>query len=133
MKTSTLIFGMVIAIISTLTIGTAHAQDEPAVKVVPGHEKNTIKVIYAYNTAESVDVKFVTDKGLFEKDNINGKDFKGGFIKKYNLESLKQSTFWVEVDSKELSVVFKMIPSKDGKWTAQLEKTTYNHIALAKR
>lgn len=133
MKTRTLIFGMVIAVISTLTISTARAQDQPAVKVVPGLEKNTIKVIYAYNAAESVDVKFLTSDGLFEQDNIKGKDFKGGFIKKYNLESLKRSTFWVEVDSQELSVVFKMIPAKDGKWTAQLEKTTYNHIALAKR
>lgn len=133
MKTRTLIFGMVIAVISTLTISTARAQDQPAVKVVPGLEKNTIKVIYAYNTAESVDVKFLTGDGLFEQDNINGKNFEGGFIKKYNLESLKGGTFWIQVDSPELSVTFKMIPSSKGKWTAQLEKTTYNHTALAKR
>ncbi|MBC7885789.1 MAG: hypothetical protein H7X99_09955 [Saprospiraceae bacterium] len=133
MKTKTLIFGMVIAIISTLTISTARAQSEPSVKVVHGHEKNSIKVIYGYDAEESVEVKFLTADGILETDIIKGEDFEGGFIKKYNLDILKGNIFWVEVDSEKLSVTFKMVPYKDGIWIAQLEKTTYNHPAVAKR
>jgi hypothetical protein len=133
MKTKSLIFGMVIAISAALSSSTAHAQDQPAIKVVPAMEQDYVKIIYGYNTVKSVTVKFLTNDGILKTDNIKGKNFEGGFIKKYNLESLKGSTFWVEIVSPEHAVTFKMIPYKQGKWTAQLEKSTHNYGALAKR
>jgi hypothetical protein len=133
MKTKTLQFGLVIAIIGTLTISSAQAQDEPAVKIVPGNELNTIKLIYGYESTKSVQVNFLTIDGLFEADKIDGRNFQTGFIKKYNVEALRGRIFWVQLDSPELSVIFKMTPSSNGKWATQLEQTIYNHTLLAKR
>lgn len=134
MKTKTIIFGVVIAIIASFTLNTSHAQtqEQPAVKVVPTTQHH-LKVIYAYNTNQSVEVRFLGADGLVKKDIIKGKDFDGGFMKNYNVEPMSGDTFWVEIQSPELFVTYKMIPSKAGKWTAQLEKTTYTYPTVASR
>jgi hypothetical protein len=132
MKTKTIILGVVVAVISSLTISNAKAQtQEPAVKIVPTLLPDVIKVIYGYDTKESVEVKFMNVDGIVKTDKINGKDFKGGFLKKYNVEKLRGSAFWVDVTSPELSVTFKMTTAKNGKWSAQLEKTTFNYPIVA--
>ncbi|MEO7989007.1 MAG: hypothetical protein ABI663_05660 [Chryseolinea sp.] len=135
MKTKTILFGVVIAIIASLTLSTAHAQtqEQPSVKVVPGTNLNTIKVIYGYSTDQSVEVKFFNADGLIEKDVIKGKSFVEGFIKPYNVALMNGNTFWIEVESPQLIVTYKMVASKTGKWTPQLETTTYNYSLFASR
>jgi hypothetical protein len=130
MKTKTIILGVVVAAISTFTISKAKAQ-EPAVKIVSTIDHDVIKVIYGYDTNEAVEVKFINAEGLLKTDKISGKDFKGGFLKKYNIEAMRGSAFQVEVESPELSVTYKMTTAKNGKWSAQLEKTTYNYPIVA--
>jgi hypothetical protein len=132
MKTKTIIFGVVIAAISSFTISKANAQaQEPAVKIVSSIDPDMIKVIYGYDTNEGVEVKFTNADGLLKTDKIRGKDFKGGFLKKYDVEKMRGNAFWVEVESSEVSVTYKMTEAKNGKWSAQLEKTTYNYPIVA--
>jgi hypothetical protein len=132
MKTKTIIFGVVIAVISTLTISKGNAQaQEPAVKIVSTIQPDVIKVIYGYDSRESVEVKFTNAEGLLTTDKISGKDFKGGFLKKYNVQAMSGNAFWIDVTSPELSVTFKMTTGKNGKWSAQLEKTTYFNPIVA--
>ncbi len=135
MKTKTIIFGVAIAIIATFTLSTSHAQtqEQPAVKVVPTNRQDQLKVIYAYNTNQSVEVRFLDSDRLVKKDIVKGKDFVGGFMKYYNVETMSGNAFWIEIESPELLVTYKMIPSKAGKWTAQLEKTTYTYPTVASR
>ncbi len=132
MKTKTIILGVVVAAISTFTISKAKAQaQEPAVKIVSTIDHDVIKVIYGYDTNEVVEVKFINADGIVKTDKINGKHFSGGFLKKYNVEKMQGGAFWVEVESPELSVTYKMTTAKNGKWSAQLEKTTYNYPIVA--
>ncbi len=132
MKTKTIILGVVVAAISTFTISNAKAQSqEPAVKIVSTIDQDVIKVIYGYDTNEAVEVKFINADGILKTDKINGNAFSGGFLKKYNVEKMQGSAFWVEVESPELSVTYKMTIAKNGKWSAQLEKTTYNYPIVA--
>ncbi len=131
MKTKTIILGVVVAAISSFTISKAKAQvQEPAVKIVSTTDHDLIKVIYGYDTNEAVEVKFITADGIVKTDKIYGKSFSGGFLKKYNVEKM-QGGFWVEVESPELTVTYKMTTAKNGKWSAQLEKTTYNYPIVA--
>jgi hypothetical protein len=132
MKTKTIILGVLVAMISTFTITNSQAQslDQPDVKVVPAAGPNVIKLIYGYN-AKEVNVKFLTTDQVFKTDRISGKDFSKGFMKKYDIQSMQDIVFWIEVTSPELSVTFKLVPSSSGRWTAQLEKSTYNYSTVA--
>jgi hypothetical protein len=135
MKTKTILFGVAIAIIASVTLSTAHAQtlEQPSVKVIPGSTLNTIRVIYGYSTDKAVEVTFFNNDGIIEKDVIKGKNFVDGFIKPYNVELMKGQAFWIEVESPQLTVTYKLVASKNGKWTPQLEKTTYNYSLFASR
>lgn len=133
MKTKAIICGVVVAAISTLVMSQAHAQvqDIPAVKIISTDQTDVIKVIYAYNTKSPVKVKFLNSEGVAYEERLSGRDVEKGFSKKYDVEKMKGDDLWVEVDGQEISAVFKMSPSKNGKWTAQLEKVTHNFPALA--
>jgi hypothetical protein len=135
MKTRTIVLGVVVAVISTLSVSRARAQgvEQPAVKVIPTGEKDVIKLIYGYDSQQSVDVKFMDANGIIGNDKIKGKSFEGGFSKKYKVTRESGDAFWVEVTSPELSVIYKMTAAANGKWAAQLEKTTYNYAVVASR
>jgi hypothetical protein len=131
MKTKKIIFGIVVAAISTLVINQARAQEQPAIKIVPAIEQNVIKVIYGYHSTKFVEVTFSNHEGVINIDRIGGETFTKGFMKKYNVEKMRGNIFWIQVQSPELSVTYKMTGAKNGKWLPQLEKTTYNHQIVA--
>jgi hypothetical protein len=133
MKTRILVAGVVVAAISAFTLTSAKAQSQPSVKVVPAMEKNTIKLIYGYDTNETVQVNFLDNDGLISSERIKGKNFDNGFVKKYKIQRNQYDAFWVEVKNDEMTVTYKVIAPKDGKWLAQLEKATYNYQAVASR
>jgi hypothetical protein len=132
MKTKIIIAGVIVAAVSVMTLRNAQAQDQqdPSVKIVPTIQKDVIKVIYAYNSAEAVNVKFSNREEVLKTDKISSKDFEGGFSKKYDVERMDNKPFWVEISSSTLSVTYRM-KSLNGKWSAQLEKTTYNNPIVA--
>lgn len=133
MKTKTLILGVVIAVVSALTVGHAKAQDGqlPAVKIIPTEDSDVIRLIYAYDSREPVTVAFLNEDGIFFEDKVQGENLATGFIKKYKLRPTPGHDIRVEVSSLELSVTYRLMVSKNGTWTAQLETTTYNYPVVA--
>ncbi len=132
MKTKIIIAGVIVAAISVMTLRNAQAQNqqEPFVKIIPTAQKDIIKVIFAYNSEEAVSVKFSNRDEVLKTDKVSPKDFEGGFSKKYNVEKMDDKPFWVEISNSALSVTYKM-KSQNGKWLAQLEKTTYTNPIVA--
>ena len=133
MKTKAIICGVVVAAISTFVMSKAHAQvqDIPAVKIISTDQTDIIKVIYAYSTNSPVTIKFLNSEGIAYEERLSGRDVEKGFSKKYDVEKMRGDDLWVEVDGQEISATFKMTSSKNGKWSAQLEKVTHNFPVLA--
>ncbi len=133
MKTKMLILGVVVAALSTIMVSRAQAQDNmlPAVKIIPTDLNDVVKVIYGYDTRMPVTVKFLGDEGVFFQDKIKGENLEKGFVKKYRLPREAGSDLRVEVSSSELSVIYKMEPTRNGKWVAQLEEITYHYPVVA--
>ncbi|MFN5169508.1 MAG: hypothetical protein ACK5DD_07775 [Cyclobacteriaceae bacterium] len=132
MKTKILIAGVMIAIASAVTINRAHAQSEPAVKVY-ATGSDEIKLIFAYNSPGSVDVKFMDGNNVIGRDRINGKTFEGGFTKKYSLLQNKHKNLRLEISSPEVSVTYQLSAGSDGRWKAQLEQSIVNYPLVASR
>lgn len=128
-----MIAGVLVAIVASLSVNQAAAQTAaPAVKVIPTSNKDVIKLIYGYD-AEQVDIKFSDASGIITSDRVKGKNFEGGFNKKYRVERNTNNDFWIEVSSADLAVTYRMTAGANGKWTAQLEKTTYNYPVVASK
>lgn len=132
MKTKTIIFGIMIAAISSISITTKAQLNQPEIRIVPVNDPNAIKVIYGYDNKEAVEITFTeADNRTILTDKINGDNIKGGFQRKYIMRKLEVNEFWVEVTSPELSAKYKVSHDKNGRWSAQLEKTTYNYPIVA--
>jgi len=133
MKTKMLILGVVVAAISTFMISRAEAQENPlpAVKIISTDRTDEVKLIFGYDSRIPVTVMFSNDKGIFFQDKIKGENLDKGFSKRYQLSPTPGNDVWVEVTSHELSVIYRMSVAKNGKWLAQLEKTTYHYPVVA--
>lgn len=133
MKTKAIICGVVVAAISSFVMSQARAQvqDIPAVKIISTDQADVIKVIYAYSTSAPVTIKFLNSEGIAYEERLTGRDVEKGFSKKYDVEKMKNDDLWVEVDGQEIAATFRLSPSKNGKWSAQLEKVTHNFPVLA--
>lgn len=133
MKTKTLILGVVIAFISAFTVSRAKAQDGqlPDVKIISTDVSDVIKVIYGYDATEPVTIKFLGTDGVFFEDRVQGETLINGFSKKYKLRPTPGDDIRVEVGSADVSVTYLLTVAKNGKWTAQLESTTYNYPVIA--
>ncbi len=135
MKTRTIIIASVVALFSVSFFG-ANAQQtgEPSVKILPTDKKGVLKVLYAYDTDQAVEVKFLTEEGVLTSDKIKANAFQNGFSKKYDVRNITSRNFWIEVSSPSLVVTYKMTESKDRKsYVPILEKTTYNTLVAANK
>lgn len=133
MKTRILVAGVLVAAICALSITKAKAQEQPAIKVVPGMEKNIVKLIYGYDKNQAVTVSFLDKSGVISSERIKAKSFNRGFIKKYKIQRDQYDAVWMEIKSDDMAVTYKLIAPKEGQWTAQLEKATYNYPTVASR
>lgn len=135
MKTKMLILGVVVAALSTITISSVQAQETPlpAVKIISTDKLDEVKLIYGYDSSMPVTITFSGYNGIFFQDKVKGENLENGFSKKYKIAPTRGKDVWVEVSSPELSVTYKMEVAKNGKWTAQLEKTTYNYPVVASK
>ncbi len=133
MKTRILVAGVLVAAISVFSISKSHAQEQPAIKVVPGMEKNTVKLIYGYDTNQAVMVSFLDKSGVIRSERIKAKNFNRGFIKKYKIQRDQYDAVWMEIKSDDMAITYKLIAPKEGQWIAQLEKATYSYPTVASR
>jgi hypothetical protein len=117
-----------------MIFGAAQAQEifEPAIKILPTSEKGILKVLYAYNTGQSVRVKFFNEDGVMLSDQIQASSFQNGFLKKYDVRELDLRTFFVEVSSPSVSATYKLTESKDRKsFVPALERASFKNPAIA--
>lgn len=133
MKNQTILSAALIILFSAaLTSVNAQVGSEPAVKILPSADKSIFKILFAYASEKSVDIKFFDENGSLGSDRINCKNFSQGFLKKYDLSNIKSKSFTVEIESENVDVVYKMIESKDRKtYVPQLERTTYKNSLVA--
>ena len=128
MKTKLTIALLLIAFVAATTYARQNA--EATVKVLPSTQKGVLKILYANDIDQSVEVKFFNDEGIISSDEIKGSVYPHGFLKKYDVRQLKNGNLWVEISSPNLSVTYKLVGSEDHTITPFLEKstTTYNHL-----
>lgn len=133
MKTRILLAGVLVAAISTFTVTSARAQEQPEVKIIPASEKDVIKVIYGYEANATIEVKFIDADNVVFSDKVKAKNFDHGFMRKYDIGKFDSRDLWIEVSSPELTVTYKLMPGDNGRWLAHLEKATYNYAVVAAR
>ena len=130
MKTSSVITaGFIILLATSVTaVNARQLEIEPPVKILPTTEYGILKLLFASNADQGVEVKFYNEDGLLSSDKIKRNLYPHGFSKKYDVRHLKPGSFWVEISSPQMDVTYKLNESKDGRSIEPfLEKTTYNH------
>ena len=135
MKTRTIIIASVMTLFSASFFGASAQQaGEPPVKILPTAEQGVLKVLYAYDTDQAVEVKFLNEDGVLTRDKIKANTFQNGFSKKYDVRNISSRNFWIEVSSPSLMVTYKMTESNDRRaYVPILEKTTYNTLVAANK
>lgn len=134
MKKSIIIAGLVTLFSTSLFNAMAQQASEPAVRILPTNKEGIIKVLYAYDSDQPVEIKFISEGEVLTCDKVKGQTFQHGFSKKYDVRNVKSKNFWVEVSSPSLMVTYKMTESNDRKsYVPILEKTTYNTLVAANK
>lgn len=135
MKTRTIIIASVMTLFSASFFGASAQQaGEPPVKILPTDDQGVLKVLYAYDTDQAVEVKFLNEDGVLTRDKIKANTFQNGFSKKYDVRNISSRNFWIEVSSPSLMVTYKMTESNDRRaYVPILEKTTYNTLVAANK
>lgn len=108
----------------------AQTADESRVKILRTANPDVIKVLYANEISEPLQIKFTSDDGQVTTDKIKG-NFEKGLAKCYNVKNINKKDFWVEISSPQMVLTYRIIPSDDSKgFTPFLEKTQYNHVLV---
>lgn len=132
MKIRLIIIGLIAAVAAA---GNVYAQDaDPSrVKILPTEDPDVIKLHYAIETNEPLEVKFYHGDDIAGRDRIKGGPYEKGISKRYNVRRINHKDFWIEVASPSMTVTYHVVPSKDGKkFTPFLEKVTYNQALVRK-
>ena len=119
---------MIAAMILFATISVnAQAQADSNVKILRTPDSGVVKLLYAIESDEPVNVTFLTRQGKVTSDRIKA-DYPKGFLRRYDVNQIFHNDFWIEVESPGMTVVYHIVPSKDRKtFSSTLEKTIYNH------
>ena len=127
----------IILVVLVMLIGTAVQAQEvnvPAIKILPMSQHGILKVLYAYNSGQPVNVKFFDDDAVLFSDKIKANAFRNGFSRKYDVRNIAAKTFYVEVSSESLSVTYQLTKSEDGNdLIPVLENVYYHYPAMASR
>lgn len=131
-RQSILIAGLVTALVASYAVASAQQFGDVPVKILPTAEKGVVKVWFATPVNQDVQVKFFDKNGTLGSYKVDKANYPKGFSKKYDLSSVSFGNLWIEVSSPSLDVIYKLVPTKDGRsFEAQLETTTYNHTVVA--
>ena len=132
MKLRLIIIGLIAAVAAA---GNVYAQDaDPSrVKILPTENPDVIKLHYAIETDEPLEVKFFHGNDVAGRDRIKGGPYEKGLSKRYNVGKINHKDYWIEVASSSMTVTYHVIPTTDGKkFTPFLEKVTYNQVMVKK-
>lgn len=102
----------------------AQSLDESVVKIVPTSDPGIIKIIYGAETWGPVKVTFVfNNKEVTDKIEVGS--YPKGVSKRYDIRSIKDGNYWIKISSPQLTITYRMTPSRDGVFSPYLEKSTY--------
>jgi hypothetical protein len=111
----------------------AQSQDDLRVRILRTPEAGVVKLVYGINTQDKLHVRFLTAQGEVASDVIRG-SYPKGFMKRYDVKQIYKDRFWIEIVSDNMTVIYRIVPSQDGKrFTPYLEKTIQNHEMVAKK
>ena len=91
----------------------AQTFDESLVKILPANGSDMIKVHYAMETSEPLNVQFFTKERVIGGDKIKGGPFAKGVSKRYDVHRFNDQDFWVKVSSSAGSVTYRIVTSPD--------------------
>jgi hypothetical protein len=132
MKIQSIISAGFIAILSMSFVAQAQTGAIEVVKILPSTEKGIIKILFAHEPSQNVEVRFYNEDGLLKKDRIKASTFKKGFIKKYDVSAIDTRKFSIDIDSESVSATYRLVESKGGKsYTALLERASYTQSLVA--
>ncbi|MEM6523305.1 MAG: hypothetical protein AAGF85_19990 [Bacteroidota bacterium] len=107
MKLKTTIFAVALTILSVSAFAN-NGSNDPVIKILPTPSASTLKLLYVNDIEGSVKVKFYRGASLIKKDQIKEKDFKKGFVKRYDLSELDAGIYQVEIISEGMSVKYEV-------------------------
>ena len=113
MKLKTTIFAVALTVLSATVFANNGSTGDPVIKILPSKAASTLKLLYVSDMKGSVLVNIYGDKGLVRRDRIRGKEFEGGFLRKYDLSDLKAGTYQVEIISEGMSVKYELSVNPD--------------------
>jgi len=119
------------AVFGAINVNAQINEDLAKVKILRTKDAGVIKMLYAMKTEEPIQVRFITREGEFQRDKIHGQFLKG-VSKRYDISSIQDKDFWMEISSSTMTVTYKIKRSSDrSKFEPVLEKSVHNHLALA--
>jgi hypothetical protein len=109
----------------------AQTPDHERVKILATPQAGVVKLLYAQESEETLQVKFYNSDGEIALDKIKG-HFPKGVMKTYDVRSIYGKSFRMEISNSRMTVVYHIIPSKDKRtFVPHLEKTIYNNELVA--
>jgi hypothetical protein len=133
MKTNFLLIAVVVAMLTSVT-SFSQTPNDPKVKILPSADRDILKVLFVSEINEPVTVTFFKGSEIVATDKISGRSYSKGFLKKYDVGSINDKDFTIEVKSAHQSATYKVIPSiSSGGFVAQLERLSSSTEFMVKR
>lgn len=113
----------------TFTAAATFAQSaEESVKIIPTDKSGVLKLIYAQETSEPLQVTFLSEKNVIEKDILKGNHPKG-IMKRYDVSRISRNDFWIELSNSRMTLTYRIMPTNNGKsFTPFLEKSSQTYL-----
>ncbi|MEM7107525.1 MAG: hypothetical protein AAF519_04805 [Bacteroidota bacterium] len=112
MKLKTTIFAVALMILSTAAFANKGGND-PVIKILPTPSPSMLKLLYVNDISGTVKVKFYKGTSLIKRDQIKGKEFEKGFVKRYDLSDLDAGIYQVEIACEGMSVKYELSINPD--------------------
>lgn len=136
-KLALTLLAIAVAFSGTLFAQTAESPLAPiteSIKVLPTNKQGIIKVLYALESNETVDIKFYTHDGEIGSDQVTKDSYEKGFLKWYDISHIDAPVFSVEISTENAKVRYRVVRSNDRKtFEPILEKVSYNEVLTASK
>ncbi|MBL6446053.1 hypothetical protein JMN32_07030 [Fulvivirga sp. 29W222] len=109
---------LLLLLISSGALAQGPQGDQIGAKILPSGERGIVKLLYVNPGESQVSINFYGKKGLLFNEEIKSNQFKNGFIKYYDLKSMKSGSYWVEIADSEMSIRYEIIFTDDIMWVS---------------
>jgi hypothetical protein len=132
MKTA-LSFLTILAVVAFTNTSNAQESPEQRVKILSTSTPGVIKLHYAIEVNEPVDVTFYNeDNDVLGRDKITGVKTRHGISKQYDVNRIKSEDFWMQIATKKHVLIYRVSLSADKKrFDAVLEPTSHQFLVRA--